>query len=276
VPTVALRGVEIYYEPHGTRGDPTVLVHGSLTDSSSWARVLPGLARGVSALAYDRRGYGRSTPGPRSTPVRTDAEDLAALLETTDFYPVHLVGHSYGAVVATCLAAERPELVRSLSLHEPPYFGLLADRPATAELGRRFLASVDAICGMVAAGDRIGAARTVVDAFSLRPGAWDRLPEEVRRTAAATMDRWVEEYRDPGALRPAPASLREILVPVLLTVGAESPGFLGEIQHALAAELPNATERTIPGAGHAPQVTHPDTYVGILLAFLLERNVPVA
>jgi pimeloyl-ACP methyl ester carboxylesterase len=274
MPIVPLRGIELYYESHGHRGDPTVLVHGSLTDSSGWARVLPGLARGVSVLAYDRRGYGRSTPGARPTPVRTDAEDLAALLEATDFYPVHLVGHSYGAAVALRLASERPDLVRSLALHEPPYVGLLADRPATAEFGRTFLAAIDPIAAQVAAGAAAAAARTVVDAFSVRPGAWDRLPEAARRTGAAAMDRWVEEYRDGEALRPDPAGLRETLVPVLLTVGEESPAFLREISALLAADLPNATLRSIPGTGHTPQLSAPDPYVGLLLSFLLERNVP--
>ncbi len=276
MPVIEVRGVEIYYEPHGVRGDPTVLVHGSLTDSTTWSRVLAGLAGGVSLLVYDRRGYGRSTPGPRPTPVRTDAEDLGALLEATDFYPVHLVGHSYGAAVALRLAAERPDLVRSLALHEPPFLGLLSDRPGGAELGRRFSEGIDGICGQVALGDRAGAARTVVETFSQRPGAWERLPAAVRRSCADTMDRWVEEYRDPDALRPDPAGVQGTLVPVLLTAGAESPSFLAEIQGVLSEALPNATVRTLPGSGHTPHLSTPEMYVGVLLTFLLERNVPVA
>ena len=276
MPTVEVRGIQLYYEQHGTRGDPTVLLHGSLVDSSTWARVVPGLARGLTVLTYDRRGYGRSTLGPRSSPVATDTEDLAALLEATDFYPVHLVGHSYGAVVALRLATERPELVRSLSLHEPPFFGLLLDRPEAAAYGELFRTTTAALREQVHRGDRAGAARTVVEVFSATPGAWDRLPESVRASFASSMDRWAEEYGDPDALRPRPGTLRETLVPTLLTVGSESPAFLRMIEEVLAHELANPTIREIPKSGHAPHVTSPDLYVGLLLSFLLERNVPVA
>ncbi len=276
MPTVEVRGVELHYDQHGTRGDPAVLVHGSLVDSSTWARVVPGLARGLTVLTYDRRGFGGSSPGPRASPVATDTQDLAALLEATDFYPVHVVGHSYGAAVALRLAAERPEFVRSLSLHEPPFFGLLADQPETVGLAEMFRTGVAEIREQVRRGDRAGAARNVVEVFSTTPGAWERLPEPVRRSFAGYMDRWAEEYSDPDALRPAPGALRETLVPTLLTVGAESPRFLRRIEESLARDLANPTIREIPGAGHAPHVTAPDEYVGLLLTFLLERNVPVS
>jgi pimeloyl-ACP methyl ester carboxylesterase len=276
VPTIEVRGVHLQYDQSGSSGDPTVLIHGSLVDSTSFSRIVPGLARGLTLLTYDRRGYGRSTPGPRSSPVATDAADLAALLEATDFYPVHLVGHSYGGAVALRLANDRPELVRSLSLHEPPLFGLLADHAETAEEGTRFLQGIGAIRTQIRNGDRAGAARSVVEIFSIAGGAWERLPERVREESAGTMDRWSEEYGDPDALRPRPGSLRETLIPTLLTTGVESPQFLRHIQERLAAELPNPTRREIPHAGHAPQITAPDAFVGILLQFLLERNVPVS
>ena len=276
MPTIEVRGVRLHYDQAGSSGDPAVLIHGSLVDSSTFVRIVPGLARGLTVLTYDRRGFGGSTPGPRETPVETDAQDLAALLEATDFYPVHVVGHSYGGAVALRLAAERPELVRSLSLHEPALVGLLADHPETATEGRQFLRGIESIRAQVRSGDRAGAARNVVDVFSLGSGAWERLPESLRERFAAQMDRWSEEYGDPDALRPRPGTLHETLIPVLLTTGSESPPFLRHIRDRLAADLPNATLREIPGAGHVPHVTTPDAFVGLLLQFLLERNVPVS
>lgn len=276
MPTVDVRGIQLRYDQHGSRGDPTVLIHGSLVDSSTWARVVPGLARSLTVLTYDRRGFGGSTLGPRTSPVAADTDDLVALLEATDFYPVHVVGHSYGAVVALRLATERPEFVRSLSLHEPPYFGLLGDRPETAADGERFRSGVASIREQARHGDRVGAAKNVVEVFSTTSGAWERLPEAVRRSFVGYIDRWVEEYSDPEAFRPRPGSLRETLVPTLLTYGAESPRFLREIEQALASELANPTLREIPGSSHVPHVTRPEEYVGLLLTFLLERNVPVS
>jgi pimeloyl-ACP methyl ester carboxylesterase len=274
MPIARIRGAELYYEVSGTAGDPAVLVHGSLADHTSWARVVPILSQSLTVLDYDRRGFGRSTLGAKECPVETDALDLAALLETLDLLPVHVVAHSYGGPVAFRLAAQRPELVRSVSIHEAPLFGLLADQPSTAVEGRRYLDGVARIRDLVGRGDPTAAAKEVVDVFSLVPGAWERLPPSTRAEFALRMDRWVEEYTDPDSLRPVPGELAELLLPVLLTSGGQSPPFLREIRSALARYLPNVTELDIPAAGHAPHITHPAEYSGVLLSFLLERNVP--
>lgn len=274
VPIAHVRGGDLYYELAGTSGDPAVLVHGSLVDHTCWDRVAPILSQSLTLLVYDRRGFGRSTPGPKERPVATDAADLAALLEALDLMPVHVIAHSYGGPVALRLAAERPELVRSVSVHEAPLFGLLADRPSNASTGRFFLEGIGQIQDLVCRGENTAAARFVVEVFSPVPGAWDRLSPAVRVDFARRMDRWVEEYNDPDSIRPVAAELAELLLPVLLTTGGQSPPFLREIRTALARRLVNVTELDIPGAGHAPHVTHPAEYAGVLLSFLLERNVP--
>jgi pimeloyl-ACP methyl ester carboxylesterase len=274
VPIAHVRGADLFYEVSGTDGDPTVLVHGSLVDHTAWDRMIPLLSQSLTVLAYDRRGFGRSTLGPRERPVQTDADDLAALLEALDLLPVHVIAHSYSGPVALRLAAERPELVRSVSIHEAPIFGLLTDQPSSAAEVPPMLAGIDEICALVRRGDRESAARSVVEFFSLVPGAWSRLPSEVRTAFAARMDRWSEEYSDPDSIRLPPGELAELLLPVLLTSGGQSPPFLRQIRASLAQQLTNVVELDIPAAGHAPYITHPAEYAGVLLSFLLERNVP--
>jgi pimeloyl-ACP methyl ester carboxylesterase len=274
MPYAQLRGGHVYYELTGRSGDPAVLVHGSLVDHSTWASITPILAQSLTVLQYDRRGYGRSSPGSTADPVANDAADLAALLESLDLYPLHVITHSYGGPVALRLAADRPELVRSLSIHEPPMFGLLADEPSTAAAGSQFLFGIGQIANLVRAGDAARAAQAVVEIFSQTPGAWERLPPRARDEFAAHMDRWLVEYTDPASVRPLGTPLAELLLPVLLSVGGQSPPFLRDIRTLLVRALANATPLDLPGAGHAPQVTHPAEFCGILLSFLLERNVP--
>jgi pimeloyl-ACP methyl ester carboxylesterase len=274
MPFAHVRGGELYYNLIGSTGDPAVLIHGSLVDHSTWSVVAPILSQSLTLLQYDRRGYGRSSAGPNVDPVANDAADLAALLEMLDLYPLHVITNSYGGPVALRTAAERPELVRSLSIHEPPMFGLLADEPTTAAAGHRYLTGIDQIADLVRTGDTRGAARSVVEIFTLTPGAWERLPPTVRDGLAAHMDRWLVEYTDPASLRPVGTPLSDLLLPVLLSTGGQSPPFLREIRNILAHLLVNPTELDLPGAGHAPHLTHPAEYCGILLSFLLERNVP--
>jgi pimeloyl-ACP methyl ester carboxylesterase len=256
------------------RGDPTVLVHGSLSDRRTWERVRVGLAPSLRVLVYDRRGHGESTGAVRAHPVRDDAADLAQLLEALDLFPVHLIAHSYGGAVALRLAADRPEMVRSLDLHEPPFIGLLEDDPATAPEADRLLSAARTMQSLARSGHPEAAMRQIGDALSGEEGAWDRLASDVQQGLLHLADRWAEELDDPDATRPDRAELAELLIPALLTTGERSPPFLHRITGLLADQLPNATLRTLPGVGHVPHLSDPDQFIALVHGFLVERNVP--
>lgn len=273
MPQIALPNASITYELGG-EGDPTALVHGSLVNRRTWETVRPALAQSLTLLVYDRRGHGESRGPVRQHPVRDDAADLADLLTALDLYPVHLIAHSYGSAVALRLAVDRPEMVRSLALHEPMFFGVLEDDPATAPEAERLFSSTRAILDLARAGRREEAAGKIVDSLSEEEGTWRRFPPEVRQTFVRHVDRWAEELADPEATRPDRSGLAELLIPVLLTTGERSPPFLHRITAGTAALLRNATFRTIPGAGHVPHRTDPDQFVALIHGFLVERNVP--
>jgi len=264
----------IYYEVHGTGGDPTALVHGSWVDHRSWDAVVPGLAEALHVVTYDRCGHGQSPVAARPHPVADDAADLAAVLESANLYPAHLVAHSYGGAVALRLATERPELVRSVAVHEPPFFGLLRRDPALRIEGDRVAAEVEAVKALVRRGEATEAARRFSDRIAGEPGGFDRFPPARREAIAALAPRWAEEFDDPAAYDPDPAGLRELLLPVLLTTGDRSPGVLHRISDVLARDVHNARQLTLENTGHVPQRTRPELYLAVLGTFLLERNVP--
>ena len=253
-----------------------MLIHGSLVDRHSWDLIVPGLAHSMEVVSYDRRGHGESALAPRPHPVRDDAADLAGLLEALNLYPAHVIAHSYGGAVALRLATDRPEMVRSLAIHEPPFVGLLTADPATAYEGEQLLAGARALQEMIRSGQRLLAAEQLVGVFSTEPGAWNRLPPEVQLTFVRTVDRWSEEFNDPEAFAPDREACRELMVPALLTKGGQSPRFLHRITAALGALLHNSRIVEIPDVGHVPHLVQPHQYVGLLLTFLLERNVPVS
>ena len=107
-------------------GTPVVLLHGFPQDSRSWDAVSPLLhARGYRTIAPDQRGY---SPGARPRPRRAYRAseltgDIAELIEVAGLGPVHLVGHDWGAAVAWGLAAQRPDLLRSLTALSVPHPG---------------------------------------------------------------------------------------------------------------------------------------------------------
>lgn len=105
-------------------GPVVVLLHGFPQASSSWDRLVPYLhARGVRTVAPDQRGY---SPGarPKARWAYRASElvaDTAALIEALGVGKVHLVGHDWGAAVAWQVAAERPDLLRTLTAVSVPH-----------------------------------------------------------------------------------------------------------------------------------------------------------
>ena len=89
--------IEIYYEDHG-EGQPVVLIHGYPLDGRSWEkqeRVL--LEAGHRVIAYDRRGFGKSSQPTVGYDYDTFAADLNALLEHLDVSDIVLAGFSMGS-----------------------------------------------------------------------------------------------------------------------------------------------------------------------------------
>lgn len=115
-------------------GDPALLVHGSFGwGTETWEKQRP-LADSYRLLLVDRRGFGAS-PANGRVDFDRDADDVAELLEDG----AHLVGHSYGGVVALLAAARRPDAVRSLTVVEPPALGLVRGNPIVEE----FIGGID-------------------------------------------------------------------------------------------------------------------------------------
>src|SRR5262245_2805333 len=113
-------GVELHYVERG-KGVPVLFVHGTLGDYSVWDGQLGSFAETYRAVAYSRRYNYPNTNRlrPKHSAV-VEAEDLAALLKKLNLGKVHVVGHSYGAYTALFLAVKHPDLVRTLTLAEPP------------------------------------------------------------------------------------------------------------------------------------------------------------
>ncbi|MDQ2911134.1 MAG: alpha/beta hydrolase [Actinomycetota bacterium] len=106
-----------------------VLIHGSGGNAeTAWASLRP-LAERYTLVAPNRGGYPPNPPVERID-FEQQADELAPLLEDG----AHLVGHSYGGVIALLLAARRPEAVRSLAVSEPPAFGLARGHAAVEAL----------------------------------------------------------------------------------------------------------------------------------------------
>jgi pimeloyl-ACP methyl ester carboxylesterase len=128
------RGITLCYETYGDPADPPiVLVMGLATQMIAWhEEFCEQLAdRGFYVVRFDNRDIGRSTHldfrpptmrqmlrrrvGPEQYTLSDMSEDTAGLIRELGIAPAHLVGASMGGMIAQVLAAEHPELVRSLT-----------------------------------------------------------------------------------------------------------------------------------------------------------------
>ena len=274
--TTTINGVELYYEIRGT-GDCLVLTHGSWTDGAGWGPAVELLAERYRVVVWDRRGHSRSETGDGPGSRAEDAADLARLIEHVSGEPVHVAGNSYGANVTLTLLTERPDLVVSAAVHEPPLFGLLEgtrDQALASELS-----AVDAdlavVRDLISVGDHRDAAEYFFEHVALGPGTWEGLPDGFRTVLEANAPTFLDELADPTARSIDTAALATTMVPVLLTHGTESPELFPAVISELAQLVPAARVEVLEGAGHIPHATHPQDWSARLVAFH-DASAPVA
>ncbi|MFD2933074.1 alpha/beta fold hydrolase [Spirosoma flavum] len=88
--------IKLFYQDLGT-GNPVVLIHGWPLSSSMWDYQLAELpSHGLRVVAYDRRGFGKSTQTWDGYDYDTLADDLKAVLDELNLQNVTLIGFSMG------------------------------------------------------------------------------------------------------------------------------------------------------------------------------------
>lgn len=104
----------------GEHPEPAVFVHGLGGSSTNWTDLMDELRDVLDGRALDLSGFGESPPAPYGDySVSGHATAVIELIEATTSGPVHLFGNSLGGTVAIRMAAQRPDLVRSLTLVSP-------------------------------------------------------------------------------------------------------------------------------------------------------------
>ena len=114
-----------------TRGDgPCVLLlHGFPDLPQTWEELMPALDEaGYTAVAVTNRGYETSSISPlQDYQLTTLASDVFEWLEALGEESVHLIGHDWGAAIASAAAAKKPALFRSLCMVSVPHSGRFAE-----------------------------------------------------------------------------------------------------------------------------------------------------
>jgi proline iminopeptidase len=268
--------VPLYWAAWGPAGAPRLVVlHGGPGAHHDY--LLPQmlrLAERWDCLFYDQRGGGRSKYD-NLAPVtwRTQVDDLARVADelVPGDAPLHLVGYSWGGLLALLYALRGPRAPASLTLIDPAPVGRPHRATFEAELARR------------GQGEAIQRLRAELAASGLR----ERDPDAYRQRAfelsvagyfhdpAASRD--LTPFRVTGRVQQSvweslgdfdlASEFGAVRCPTLVVHGREDPIPLASSE-AIAAAIPGARLAVLERAGHVPYVEQPDALWAAVLPFL--------
>ena len=250
--------------PAGRR--PVLLIHGHTGSKEDFALLGSLLAAaGHRVVAHDGRGQ-QESPGPddpSAYSVDAFAADVVGLVEALGLAPVHLVGHSFGGLVARAAVLARPDVAASLTLlgSGPAALPDGVRRQALQALGPVLddggLAAVLAGVAALDAADPTYASTPVEwrDFLRRRWAAWNPVALGVSTRALLDADDRTDALRDLARGRG---------LPLLVAHGADDDAWSPALQRDMAGRL-GARYEVVPGAAHSPAAEAPTSTADVLL-----------
>lgn len=247
------------------RGTPVLCLHGIGSSSASFADLLRLLEDAHDVISWDAPGYARSAD-PAGPPGMDGFADAAVVvLDALGLPTAHVVGVSFGGVVAVRTALRHPDRIRSL---------VLADSTPGSGV------SDDSAVRMRQRGDQLDADGPVAFAAAraprlLSPSAPPELVARVARTMAASIRnpgyRWAAEAMAATDHRDDLANLRP---PTLVICGEQDQVCPPAVSDEMAASIPGARRITLPGAGHLANQEAPHAFARAVTRFVAQVDEP--
>lgn len=231
MPTVQYDGADLYYACYG-QGEPLLLLHGNGEDSSYFCGQIPELEKHYRVIVMDTRGHGRSGRGEGPLDFTRFARDAAAVLDVLGLPSAHVLGFSDGGNIAIRLALDAPERLRSLILNganlDPSGIKWTVQAPIVLGYG---------LCRLIGLCD--AGARKKADILGLM-------------------------VHHPHV---KPSELSAVRVPTLVIAGEHD--MVRQLHtEQIAASIPHAKLRIIPGGSHAVAAQKPEAFNREILRFL--------
>jgi pimeloyl-ACP methyl ester carboxylesterase len=270
---LTLHGHRMAYRIAGS-GPALVLIHGITSDSSTWRRVMPYLARDFTVIAPDLPGHGSSAKPKGDYSLGANASFVRDLLLALGHSRASIVGHSLGGGVAMQLCYQFPDRCERLVLVDSGGLGRevsLLLRAATlpgSELVLPFLAASRLLDAGRLAGNVLGrlGLRAGTDAMEIARGHATLSNGEARSAFVQTLRSVVE----PGGQR-INASNRLYLagrMPLMFMWGERDSLIPVSHAHEAHKSVPSSRLEIFADSGHFPQLDEPERFLDVLLDFM--------
>lgn len=272
VKSIFINGDSIHYIETG-KGTPVVFVHGTIGDYRSWSAQIDTFAKTHRVISYSRRFAYPNKQAINDTADYTvipHTKDLAAFIKALKLEPVHLVGHSYGAFISLVTAINHPELVRSLTLGEPPVMSLLQPLPAGDTIMNDFIKRAMVPTEEAFKENNNKKAVTVFVGGVMGDSLFfSKIPQPgqdliLNNTLELRGIVLTKDFSPPITCD----DLKKIKIPVLLLEGDRSPLLFTSIISELDRCLERRERVAVPNSSHGLQLENPVEFNKIVLAFI--------
>ncbi|MDT5023721.1 MAG: non-heme chloroperoxidase [Micromonosporaceae bacterium] len=264
--------IDLYYEDHGS-GQPVVLIHGYPLDGHSWEKQIPGLLdTGHRVIAYDRRGWGRSSQPTFGYDYDTFAADLDTIMTTLDLRDAVLVGFSMGTgEVARYLGRYGSDRINKVAFLAPipPFLLKTKDNPTGVPQ-----AVFDGIMDAIRLDRYAYISSFYRDFYAVDENMGTRISEDAVRASfnvavagsphatLACVPTWLTDFR---------RDIPKVDVPALIVQGTHDRILpIDSCGRVLRSMLPSSDYVEIEGAPHALAWTHAEEVNNALLTFLIK------
>jgi pimeloyl-ACP methyl ester carboxylesterase len=250
-----LPGVKLWFIDTRGAGVPIVLLHPNTGTVAIWQPQISAFAQaGYRAIAFDRRGWGKSTPDPAASSESGGiAADLHALAEHLRLDPFHLLGVAGGGFIALDYAAWHPERVRSLIIGAST--GAIEDKDVADFIAR---IGIPDIRKQSAHYREIGASYRGANPEGTK--RWIEIDEHARQPGAG----FQPPLRTPNTL----AKIGTIPAPTLIIAADADLLAPPALMRLWARHLQNHEWAEIHDAGHAMAWEQPGTFNDKVLDFI--------
>ncbi|SEN27887.1 Pimeloyl-ACP methyl ester carboxylesterase [Stigmatella aurantiaca] len=255
-------------------GEPAVLLHSGGMSGRQWRKLGEALAPTHRVLTPDFLGSGENPPWPADRPFHfhQDVEALSALLAGLAG-PVHLVGHSYGGLIALELARKHPAQIRSLAVYDPVAFGVLHSTQDAEGLDDLSRSSAHPVFNDAERGGSETWLEVFVDYWN-GPGSWRAMAPAAREAFLRVGRKVYFEVSTLLADRTPLEAYAAITAPSLLLFGEHTPAAARRVVTLLGTTIPHATVQPIAAAGHMGPLTHGGAVNAELTRHILAASAP--
>lgn len=266
-----INGTEFYYEDHGSKTAPAIVLSPLLyTDTTVFEPMIRSLEDEYRVICYDHRGLGKSAR-PASRSIANSAKDVASLIEQLDAGPCHFFGNCLGAFVGLQLAISRSDLLRSCTLT-----GVSAEADKSEKVQQ-----MDAFIDQAKTQGMKDSVKAFADMWFGSTFKASKDPIQVTRR-----ERWlkhleklsedeVEAARQIFHREDLTKDLSKVHCPTLILCGDEDRAESIEASKKVANSIANAEFKMIHHAGYALVIEQPEEVAEMLRTFVgkVERRL---